>query len=174
MADVGSSGGASANKRLVWQASEDSQKEVIAFLSDPATHGGLPVDRVDTHISRIFLAGERAWKLKRARRTNFLDFSTLEQRERMCCRKLEVDRLVSGVYVGMTQVVRRDGRLRLGGLAEPVEWLVVMRVLIAAMSLTVCGIAETSPARSLSGSPTRLPRCTAPCSGRSASATPKM
>ncbi len=127
MADVGSSGGASANKRLVWQASEDSQKEVIAFLSDPATHGGLPVDRVDTHISRIFLAGERAWKLKRARRTNFLDFSTLEQRERMCRRELEVNRLVIGIYIGMTPVVRRDGRLRLGGPGEPVEWLVEMR-----------------------------------------------
>jgi hypothetical protein len=57
------------------EASERGQREVIEFLSDPATHGGATVERVDTHISRIFLAGDRAWKLKRALATNsrFLD-----------------------------------------------------------------------------------------------------
>ena len=61
---------------------EEGQREVIAFLSDPAAHGGAAVERVDTHISRIFLAGDRAWKLKRALATNYLDFSTLEPVER--------------------------------------------------------------------------------------------
>ena len=34
-----------------------ARREVIAFLSNPETHGGAPVERVDTHISRDFLAG---------------------------------------------------------------------------------------------------------------------
>ena len=109
------------------QASEAGQREVIAFLSDPATHGGAAVERVDTHISRIFLAGDRAWKLKRALRTNYLDFSTLDRREQSCRRELEVNRAAGDIYLGVTPVVRRDGRLWLGGPGEPVEWLVEMR-----------------------------------------------
>jgi aminoglycoside phosphotransferase family enzyme/predicted kinase len=110
------------------QPGEAGQRAVIAFLSDAATHGGAVVERVDTHISRIFLAGERAWKLKRALRTNYLDFSTLDRRESMCRRELEVNQAAAReIYVGVTPVVRRDGRLRLGGPGEPVEWLVEMR-----------------------------------------------
>jgi aminoglycoside phosphotransferase family enzyme len=70
---------------------EDSQRRVIEFLQDPATHGGEPVTRVDTHILRVFLSGPRAGKLKRAIRTNYLDFSTLEKRERICRREIEVN-----------------------------------------------------------------------------------
>ncbi len=106
---------------------EADQDEVIAFLADPATHGGAAVERVDTHISRIFLAGDRVWKMKRALRTNYLDFSTLERREASCRRELEVNRTAGDIYIGVTAVVRRGGRLRLGGPGEPVEWLVEMR-----------------------------------------------
>lgn len=106
---------------------EPSQQEVIAFLSDPATHFGTAVEQVDTHISRVFLAGDRAFKLKRAVRNNFLDFSTLDRRERACRRELEVNREAGDIYVGVTPVVRREGRLWLGGPGDPVEWLVEMR-----------------------------------------------
>jgi aminoglycoside phosphotransferase family enzyme/predicted kinase len=109
------------------QTSEAGQREVIAFLSDPATHGGAAVERVDTHISRIFLAGDRAWKLKRALRTNYLDFSTLDRREQSCRRELEVNREAGDIYLAATPVVRRDGRLWLDGPGAPVEWLVEMR-----------------------------------------------
>jgi hypothetical protein len=54
-----------------------SQQPVIGFLSDPANHGGAPVKRIDTHAASVFLAGERALKIKRAVRFPFLDFSTL-------------------------------------------------------------------------------------------------
>jgi len=107
--------------------SEASQRAVIAFLSDPATHGGAAVERVDTHISRLFLAGGRAWKLKRAIRTNYLDFTTLGLREASCRRELEVNAGAGELYLGVVPVVRRGGRLRLGGEGEPVDWLVEMR-----------------------------------------------
>src|SRR6516225_900200 len=43
----------------------DHQREVVSFLSDGATYGmpGLRVERIETHISIIFLAGDRAFKL---------------------------------------------------------------------------------------------------------------
>src|SRR5688572_22222235 len=43
-----------------------SQDAVFAFLSDPATHGGQKVTRIDTHGAAVFLAGERVLKVKRA------------------------------------------------------------------------------------------------------------
>jgi len=101
---------------------------VIALLSDPATHDGEPVARVDTHISHIFLAGDRAYKLKRPIRTNFLDFRTPERREAACRRELEVNRALAGtLYLDVLPIVRREGALRLGGQGEAVDWVVAMR-----------------------------------------------
>lgn len=53
--------------------SED-QTALIEFLASPGAHGGLAVDRIDTHASVLFLAGTRAYKLKRAARFDYLDF----------------------------------------------------------------------------------------------------
>src|SRR5262245_26063642 len=60
------------------------QDTVFAVLADPATHGGGAVKRIDTHVASIFLAGQRAFKVKRAVRFPFLDFSTLDQRKSAC------------------------------------------------------------------------------------------
>jgi len=62
------------------------QSKAIAFLSDPASYGGTvgPVKRMETHVSQVFLAGERAYKLKRAVRFSYLDFSTAARRRQAC------------------------------------------------------------------------------------------
>jgi len=52
----------------------DDQAAVVAFLADPATHGGHPVQRNMTHGACVFLAGNRAYKLKRAVRFPYMDF----------------------------------------------------------------------------------------------------
>lgn len=54
------------------------QDKVIAFLSSDAAFGAGPVDVRETHISFIFLAGEKVYKLKRNIKLHFLDFSSLE------------------------------------------------------------------------------------------------
>jgi len=36
---------------------EQDQAALIAFLADPASHGGAAVERIDTHASIAFLAG---------------------------------------------------------------------------------------------------------------------
>ena len=106
----------------------ECQDEAIAFLSDPATHGGAPVERVDTHISHLFLAGDRVYKLKRSVRTNFLDFTTPDLREAACRREIDVNHDTSQqIYLGVLPIVRRDGGLALGGAGEPVDWVVEMR-----------------------------------------------
>lgn len=110
------------------------QTEILAMLADPKSHGGdvTSVERIDTHISSVFLAGERAYKLKRAVKLSFLDFSTLAARRAYCLKEVEVNRpLAPALYLGVAPVVRRaDGSPAIGpvGAEGPAEdWLVVMR-----------------------------------------------
>ncbi len=108
---------------------ESDQREVVAFLSRPAAYPGAPaVTRTQTHISLVFLAGSRAYKMKRAVRFDYLDFSTLALRRRYVEAEVRINRRTAPeLYLGALAVTReRDGRLALGGSGEPVEWLVEM------------------------------------------------
>jgi aminoglycoside phosphotransferase family enzyme len=44
----------------------EDQAALIDFLASPAMRGGATVERIDTYSSVVFLAGTRAYKLKRA------------------------------------------------------------------------------------------------------------
>lgn len=105
------------------------QREVFALMTDPATHGGEAVTRVDTHSAVVFIAGDLVFKVKRALRYPFLDFSTLGKRKAACEAEVTVNRAFApALYLGVVAVTRgRDGRLRLGGDGEAVEWAVRMR-----------------------------------------------
>ena len=107
----------------------DGQNAIFAFLADPVTHGGMPVRRIDTHSAAVFLAGDRAFKVKRAVRYPFLDFSTPEQRKAACEVEIEVNRsFAPELYRGVIAITREnDGALALGGRGRGVEWAVEMR-----------------------------------------------
>jgi aminoglycoside phosphotransferase family enzyme/predicted kinase len=54
----------------------------------------------ETHISRVFLAGDRVWKVKKPVSLGFLDFSTLEGRRAACEAEVELGaRLAPDVYL---------------------------------------------------------------------------
>jgi aminoglycoside phosphotransferase family enzyme len=83
---------------------------------------GLPLDlppaEIETHVSLLHLAGDLVFKVKKPIRTDFLDFSTLAQREAACRREVELNRrLAPDTYLGVAH-------LGSGRDAEPV---VVMR-----------------------------------------------
>ena len=107
----------------------EDQSEVVAFLESPATHGGQAVERVDTHASVVFLAGDRALKLKRAVRYDYLDFSSVSRRKAMCQAELRLNRRTApAIYRGVVPVTRDgNGTLALGGHGEPVDWVLEMR-----------------------------------------------
>jgi uncharacterized protein len=107
----------------------EGQEEVLAFLGDPATHGGHKVQRIDTHAASVFLAGDRALKIKRAVRFPFLDYSTLEKRQRACEAELAVNTpYAPEIYRGVVPITREAaGSLAIGGSGVPVEWAVEMR-----------------------------------------------
>ncbi len=103
------------------------QSAVVAFLSQPSTHGGAAVDRLETHASIVILAGQRAYKLKRAVRFDYLDFSTAERRRHMCEAEVRLNqRTAPAIYRGVVPVTRSGVGLRLGGDGEPIDWLVEM------------------------------------------------
>jgi uncharacterized protein len=107
----------------------DSQQEVFAFLADPAAHGGRQVERIDTHAASVFLAGDRALKVKRAVRFPFLDYSTLEKRKQACEAELSVNApYAPEIYRRVVPITRQaGGGLAIGGSGDVVEWAVEMQ-----------------------------------------------
>ena len=106
----------------------EDQSAVIEFLASPAAHGGMPVDRIDTHSAIVFLAGERAYKLKRAVRFDYLDFSTADLRRTFCDAEVRLNqRTAPAIYRRVVAVtLEADGSLALDGRGSAVDWLVEM------------------------------------------------
>ncbi|HMF05552.1 MAG TPA: phosphotransferase, partial [Methylocella sp.] len=106
----------------------NSQSDVLAFLADPAAHGlREPIKRIDTHGASVFLAGQDVYKVKRAVRFPFMDFSTLEKRRFACERELAVNRVnAPDLYLGIVPISRDADRLKFGG-GDIVEWAVHLR-----------------------------------------------
>ena len=105
------------------------QHDVFAFLQDPATYGRTePVIRIDTHGAAVFLAGPDVYKVKRAVRFPFMDFSTLEKRHAVCEAELVVNEgNAPDLYLGIVPITRDGSAFLLGGTGEVVEWAVHLR-----------------------------------------------
>lgn len=78
-----------------------------------------PAKRIDTHGAVVFLSGDRAYKLKRAVKFPYMDFSTAERRRAMCEAEVEINRrLAPEIYLGVEEVRGESGER---------DWVVVMR-----------------------------------------------
>ena len=85
----------------------DDQSAIFEFLAAPSTHGVAEVQRIDTHSSIVFLAGERAYKLKRAVRFDYLDYSTSARRRIRCQAEVRLSRRTAPtLYRGVLPVER--------------------------------------------------------------------
>jgi hypothetical protein len=105
------------------------QERVFAYLMNPDTHGGVRVERIDTHAASVFLAGEHAYKIKRAVKYPYLDYSTLEKRKAACAKELEINRrFAADLYLKAIPITQEpNDKLALDGGGEPIEWAVVMK-----------------------------------------------
>jgi len=91
------------------QAADVSAGEISPYLEVHETHAGV-----------VVLAGDKAYKAKKPIATEFLDFSTVERRERACHREVRLNsRLAPESYLGVGHWTDPAG-----GPAEPI---VVMR-----------------------------------------------
>lgn len=106
------------------------QNDVIHFLKNPASHGVAAgaVTRIETHCAVIFLVGDRAFKLKKAVRYPFLDFSTLARRKAACEAEIALNQPAApSLYLGLRRLGRdREGRVCWDG-DETIDWVVEMR-----------------------------------------------
>lgn len=107
----------------------------VATLKQAKTYPDKPgrVDVVETHMSWVFFTDRYAYKLKKPVRYDFLDFSTLEARERYCTEEVRLNRrLAHGVYLAVIPLtIDSQGNVGFGEGGEVIDWLVKMRRLPA-------------------------------------------
>jgi uncharacterized protein len=118
----------SAKSRIAAVSAED----VRAALARPGFYPTRP-DRVDvreTHISWLFLAGDRAYKLKKPVVLPFLDYGSPQRRRKMCREEVRLNRtLAPDLYLGVRAVAAGADGLELANEDDPqaVDYLVEMR-----------------------------------------------
>jgi aminoglycoside phosphotransferase family enzyme/predicted kinase len=130
---------------------------LLRALATPAMYQGHPQVTVhETHASWVFVAGKRAYKVKKPVALGFLDYSTLSRRRSACREEVRVNReLAPGLYLGVRAIVRYRTGFRLAPERVPkaVEYAVEMRSfsekdtfagLIAAGSLTRAHVAAVA------------------------------
>jgi hypothetical protein len=115
------------------------QHEAARFLSELS--GGPPKE---THISAVFIGADTVWKLKKAVRMPFLDFSQLDARAHFLRRELQLNKPAApGIYRDVIAISRRpDGALELGG-DNAIDWVLRMAPVPAGDFLDV--IASNGP-----------------------------
>jgi aminoglycoside phosphotransferase family enzyme len=106
-------------------------KTKVALLKKPGSYPDSParIQTIETHMSWVFLTDRYAYKLKKPVRYPYLDFSSLEARERYCREEYRLNQqLAPGVYLGVVPLCVDDANIaRVGGEGRVVEWLVKMR-----------------------------------------------
>lgn len=117
-------------RRVDLPSTHPSLDEKVAFLRCRKAYppGTQDVAARETHMSWVFMVGDRVYKLKKPVRFPYLDFSTLARREAACRAEFELNRrLAPDVYLGVVPLTREGPDLAIGGPGEPVDWLVLMR-----------------------------------------------
>ncbi|HEY8063260.1 MAG TPA: hypothetical protein VIF40_00860 [Methylosinus sp.] len=115
-----------------------SHADALKRLVEPSAYPHAParVDVVETHMSHVFIAGDRVYKMKKPVRFAFLDFSTPRAREADCRAELRLNRrLAPDVYLDVVPLTLADGELSIGGKGEIVDWLVEMKRLPTELTL---------------------------------------
>lgn len=101
-------------------------------LARPETYSHRPgaVEVRETHISWVFVAGERAYKLKKPLVLDFLDYGTPVRRREMCAAEVRLNRrLAPDLYLGVRGVALAGDGVELTDEDDPhaVDFVVEMR-----------------------------------------------
>jgi hypothetical protein len=107
------------------EASLARQESLIATLRRTLEQ---PVDQLETHISWVLLAGDHAYKIKKAVDLGFLDFSMLEKRRYYCEEELRLNRrLAPDLYLEVVPIAGSADHPVLNGSGPAIEYAVKMR-----------------------------------------------
>jgi aminoglycoside phosphotransferase family enzyme len=98
------------------------QQDVAQFLT--ALAGAPPTE---THISAVFIGTDTVWKLKKAVRMPFLDFTTLRARAHFLRRELDINKPAAvGLYRDVIAISRRDDGTLGFDDANPIDFVLRM------------------------------------------------
>ena len=94
---------------------------IVAGLTDPGIypHAVDRVELVETHISWVFLAGDRVYKVKKPVDLGFLDFGTLERRRFFCEEEVRLNRRSPTMSTWASSSSTAKMRSRLEGRVPP-------------------------------------------------------
>ena len=112
--------------------SDDPCARLVSRLADAPELLPFPADdgaeTVETHISRLLLAGEHVLKFKKPVDFGFLDFSTLARREHFAHEELRLNRrFAPELYLDVLRVTGTPDAPRFDGEGPPLEYAVLMR-----------------------------------------------
>ena len=107
---------------------EPLDAELVAALAHPGAYphdasAAAGIEPVQTHLSHVFLTGERVYKLRKAVKLSFVDFSARAARNADCLREVSLNRrLASDVYLGVAPLRRAAGvGFAVGEIRESLE-----------------------------------------------------
>ncbi len=127
--------------------SSPSLQDKVAALNDPSIYPDAPwrVESIETHCAWVFLTDSHAYKLKKPMRLDRMNNLLLAARHGNCLEELRLNRrLAPDVYIDVISLkTTPTGRLCLDSEGTPVEWLVKMRRLPAALLLDHAIAAQT-------------------------------
>ena len=104
--------------------------DVVKALSRPEAYPDHPaeVSMQQTHISWLFFTRNFVYKVKKPVNFGFLDFTSLEARRHFCEEEARLNRrLAPDVYLGVRTVTAADGKIRLGGPGDVIDYALQMR-----------------------------------------------
>ena len=105
----------------------DAQRTIIDGLEHALGGAGHTVRRFETHISWVLVTRQFAYKIKKALRLPYLNFSTLEFRRYYCNEEFRLNsRLAAELYIDVVAVTGSPDRPRIGGAGIVLEYAVRM------------------------------------------------
>ena len=106
----------------------EAQRRLVEALLAQLSSSTSPVRLLETHISFVLLTGTLAYKIKKAVRLAFLDFSTLALRKKFCDEELRLNRrLAPDLYLDVVAITGTPAAPTIGGSGPALEYAVRMR-----------------------------------------------
>jgi len=100
-----------------------AQRELVRSLC-----AALGAQLIETHISYVLIAGQQAWKIKKALDLGFADFSTLALRRFYCEEELRLNRRTAPqLYLAVRPLTGTAQHPVIGGAGPAIEWALHMR-----------------------------------------------
>tara|TARA_B100001971_G_scaffold155348_1_gene144768 strand:- start:193 stop:1203 length:1011 start_codon:yes stop_codon:yes gene_type:complete len=103
--------------------------EIVQALLDAKIYPDKPekIGLAQTQMSFVFLTGSYVYKIKKPVNLGYLDYTTLQKRHFYCQREVKLNkRLCPETYLGVVPIVRKEGKILIGGQGETIEYAVKM------------------------------------------------